>query len=357
MKKARESNIELLRILTMLGVVALHYNHADIGGAFAAVSPSSVSQVLLYITESIAIIAVNLFVLISGYFMCTSQKRNPWKIIFLILQVSVFSAGMYLLRVVLGADTFQVKSLVFSLVPANYFVLLYSAVYFISPYLNILLQKKTLTRGLLITLGLLFSVWSTIVDFASDLTGLTVTGIHTVSSQGSQYGYTIVNFTLMYLIGGYLRLSEPKNIPTGRLLAAFLANTALMTAWALAGQWIGRPLDNSAWAYSNPLVIINAILAFVLFRRIPLGEVKWINKLAEGAFTVYLLHAVFFRFLSIPKFAAMHPVVLLGHLIASCVGIYVACWCVYLVWQLVTRPIFTFLEKKFPLGLPEVPNE
>ena len=195
------------------------------------------------------------------------------------------------------------------------------------------------------------------MDFAGDLTGLTVTGIHTVSMQGSQYGYTLVNFTLMYLIGGYLRLSEPKDIPTWKLLAAFLANTVIMTAWALAGQWLDRPLDNSAWAYSNPLVIVNAILAFVLFRRIPLGEVKWINRLAEGAFTVFLLHTVFFRFLGIPKFAAMNPVVLLGHLIVSCAGIYVACWCVYVVWQWVTRPIFAFLEKKFPLYLPEVPTE
>ena len=144
MKKARESNIELLRILTMLGVIVLHYNHANMGGAFAFVPAGSVSQVLLHLAESIFIIAVNLFVLISGYFMCTSQKRNPWKILSLLVQVSVFSLGMYLLRVVLGQDTLQVKNLLFSLVPANYFVLLYGAVYFISPYLNILLQKRNL---------------------------------------------------------------------------------------------------------------------------------------------------------------------------------------------------------------------
>lgn len=140
--KARESNIELLRILTMLGVIVLHYNHADMGGAFAQMTKGTLTQVLLYLVESIAIIAVDLFVLSSGYFMCTSQKRNPWKILSLLVQVSVFSAGMYLLRVMLGQDTVQVKSLLLSLVPANYFVLLYGALYFNSPYLNILLQKR-----------------------------------------------------------------------------------------------------------------------------------------------------------------------------------------------------------------------
>ena len=355
--KARESNIELLRILTMLGVVALHYNHADVGGAFAAVPTGSLAQVLLYFVESVAIIAVNLFVLISGYFMCTSQKRNPWKIITLLVQVSAFSFGMYLLRVVLGADTLQIKSLVGSLVPANYFVVLYGALYFVSPYLNLLLQKKTLTRGLLITMGLLFSVWSTVADLATDLTGITVNGIHTISMQGSQYGYTIVNFTLMYLLGGYLRLAEPKQLATWKLVVAFFANALILTLWALSGRLLNRPLDNSAWAYSNPLVIINAVLAFVLFRRIPLGEVKWINKLAEAAFTVFLLHQAFFRFLGIEKAAISGPVFLIGHLLLSCVVIYVVCWCVFVVYRCVSRPVLAFLEKKLPLRLPEIPVE
>lgn len=355
--KARVSNIELLRILTMLGVVALHYNRAEIGGAFAIVPAGSLAQVLLYFIESIAIVAVNLFVLISGYFMCTSQKRNPWKIITLLVQVSVFSFGVYMLREGLGEGTLQIKPLVGSLVPANYFVLLYGALYFVSPYLNLVLQKKTLTRGLLITMGLLFSVWSTVVDLATDLTGITVSGIHTISAQGSQYGYTIINFTLMYLIGGYLRLAEPKQAATWKLVVAFFGNALVLTLWALSGKLLNRPLDNSAWAYSNPLVIINAVLAFVLFRRIPLGEVKWINKLAEAAFTVFLLHKEFFRFLGIEKAAISGPAVLIGHMLLSCVVIYVVSWCVFVVYRFVSRPVFAFLEKKFPLRLPEIPVE
>jgi hypothetical protein len=31
-KRERESNIELLRILTMIGVIILHYNNPEIGG-------------------------------------------------------------------------------------------------------------------------------------------------------------------------------------------------------------------------------------------------------------------------------------------------------------------------------------
>ncbi len=44
-KKERESGIELLRILTMLGVVMLHYND---GRAFKYVTEGSHSQYILF---------------------------------------------------------------------------------------------------------------------------------------------------------------------------------------------------------------------------------------------------------------------------------------------------------------------
>lgn len=47
-KKQRDSNIELLRIFTMLGVIVLHYNNAEIGGGFSAVESGSLNYYLMY---------------------------------------------------------------------------------------------------------------------------------------------------------------------------------------------------------------------------------------------------------------------------------------------------------------------
>jgi len=41
-KKERQSNIELLRIFTMLGVVILHYNNPAIGKAMTFAEPNSI---------------------------------------------------------------------------------------------------------------------------------------------------------------------------------------------------------------------------------------------------------------------------------------------------------------------------
>lgn len=359
LKKERSSNIELLRILSMLGVVILHYNSPENGGAFAAVLPGSLNYGLLYFLEAVFIIAVNLFVLISGFFLSTSQKRNPWKIIWLIVQVSLFSAALYLVGVLLGPEPFSFQTLVRHLIPANYFVILYSALYLISPYLNLVLQalknRRNALRNMLILLGILFCVWSSLVDLAETLLGTQFPGLSTVSLNGSQQGYSIVNFALMYLIGGYLRVNPPKPVKSWKLLAAFVVNAAILVGWAHFGSLFGRDTRSLAWAYCNPLVIVNAILLFQLFRNWEFCSRKSINRLAEGAFSVFLLHPALYRFFRIPAVVNGNPLFLLGHVLITSVCIYLICWCVWWVYHTVTKPIFTWIEKKIPIPSLVVP--
>ena len=138
MKKTRSSNIELLRILTIFGVVVLHYNG---NVALGLVSPGTVNHHLLLTLEILFICAVNLFVLISGYFLCQTQKRSGLKALELVIQVMTFGVAKYLVTVILGRAPFSLLTLMVSAVPNNYYVTLYVAVYLLSPYVNILLKK------------------------------------------------------------------------------------------------------------------------------------------------------------------------------------------------------------------------
>lgn len=69
---ARESGIEMLRMISMLFVIILHYNS---GRAFEYVHEGSINFYVLNIMECVAICAVDLFVLISGYFLSATQKE------------------------------------------------------------------------------------------------------------------------------------------------------------------------------------------------------------------------------------------------------------------------------------------
>lgn len=356
-KQVRQSNIELLRILSILGVILLHYNHPNIGGAMAVAAPGSINQFLVYFTESIAIGAVNLFILISGFFLSTNQKRNPWKIVWLLLQVMVFSAVIYLKEVLLGNTSFSWKILLEEIVPTNYFVILYGTLYFISPYLNLLTQKldRRTFRNMLILFGLLFSICPTLIDLSGDVFNRSWNGLYTISSQGSGQGYTIVNFVLMYLLGSYLRGAEVKKLHNWVMLLVIFGNTCLLTLWSQLGMLVGLPTDRSGLAYCNPLIIINAVFTFQIFQNMQIKANPVINTLAKGVFTAFLLHVQFFQFLSIRTIAAGNPLVMLLHMLISCVFCYLACWCVHFVYAHITRPIFGWIEKKIPLPQLEIP--
>ena len=87
MAKQRQSNIELLRILAILVVILLHYNNDSSGGGFRFVEPGSLNQGILFLIECCAVCAVDLFVLVSGYFLSKTEKRDPWKAVELVVQV------------------------------------------------------------------------------------------------------------------------------------------------------------------------------------------------------------------------------------------------------------------------------
>lgn len=75
-EKIRNSNIELLRILTAMGIMILHYNNTTMGRGLTLAENYSINQMLLILLESLFICGVNLFVLISGYFLSTSNRRD-----------------------------------------------------------------------------------------------------------------------------------------------------------------------------------------------------------------------------------------------------------------------------------------
>lgn len=199
----RDSGIELLRIMAALGVVVLHYNGS---AALSLVNKGSLNAYILLMLEGLFICAVNVFVLISGYFLSGTTKRKTVKAVELVVQVVVMSVGIYLGSSLLS-NSFTIGGTLASAIPNNYFVSLYITLYLISPYINLAINKlsdKSLVIATVI-MFLLFSVWPTFLDTVCQITGMGLGGLYTTNASGSQLGYSIVNFALMYLLGAVLR--------------------------------------------------------------------------------------------------------------------------------------------------------
>lgn len=339
-EKNRASNIELLRIITICGVVILHYNG---NVAFSYVAEGSANFYILYALEALFICAVNLFVLICGFFSSKSQKRRTVKILELLVQVVLIGLLKYLLTCAMGGQSFSVRSIVGAMIPNNYFVALYSTLYILSPYINLALRKleDRQYRVLVAVVVCLFSLWPTVLDMVGAVTGYVFNGMYTTNSAGSQYGYSLINFVMMYLIGGLLARNEAGERYRGKShwLAAMLAGcVGVLVIWQLYYPQIAR-------SYCNPLVVLEAVLIFLLFRNFSFSS-KVVNTLAKGAFTCFLMHDWFLWYIGIEKAVTASPLLMLVHILTAVPLIFAASWGIWKLYHWVTHPVFQWLGRK-----------
>ena len=328
-KKTRESNIELLRIIAVMGVIVLHFN-GDYGHAFQYIENSSVNGYVLRYLESLFIPAVNIFILITGFYLSSQYSRRIIKAVYLIIQVMFFGALTYIVSVVSGTAVFSIGSLVSSVIPCNYYVILYIALYLISPYINLTMEKlQEKQLKVFLTIGVvLFAVWPVLVDILQEVLNTEFQGLNTVGLAGDQSGYTIVNFCLLYIIGAYIRTNQIV-WSVKKSVVVLIGCTLGLTIWSIV-------LPQTAWGYCNPLVILEAVAWFLLFKEFHIAS-RFINGAAKAVFTCFLFHGYFVRQINAEEIVGKNVWVMIGILGGMMVTIYFICWCAYY--------LYSFLEK------------
>lgn len=331
----RDSGIELLRILSAIGVVVLHYNG---NFAFSLVEKWSINSYILLLLEGLFICAVNIFILISGYFLSSTPKRKTVKVLELIIQVIVMSLGLYIGASAMSSS-FSFKSALVAAIPNNYFVTLYITLYLVSPYINIALNRLS-DKSLISMTALfffLFSIWPTLLDIIGLSAGHVFSGLYTTNTDGSQLGYSIINFVLMYLIGAFIRR---KNITLAKHLCTIFL---IICVSVLLGLQLLLP--QVARSYCNPLVILVAVFAFLLFKQFTFKS-RIVNRLSKASFTCFLIHTVFLSFIGIERFVNASPLYLVLHIILSATVIFLISFAVWTIYDFITRPFFGFLSHK-----------
>jgi len=87
-KTIRDSNFELLRIVLILMIICLHYMVH--GGALNSLSQSDFNFYIAYAFESFCIVAVDCFILITGFFQINNKYQFK-KVVDLWTQVFFYS--------------------------------------------------------------------------------------------------------------------------------------------------------------------------------------------------------------------------------------------------------------------------
>ena len=202
MKRERSSNFEILRIISMCGIVAIHYLAGNLGGMVENPKFPELEWFLSQTINSIACPLVNCFVLISGYFLIKKDSFGLRKAIDLIAITSFYGLIGYIVGIITNTVSWSMKGFVFAIFPffdgKRWFVETYIILILIAPYINkVLLSIDRKSFQILLSIQIVvFSVWYSI--------GL--------SAPVLDDGYGIINFITLYLLGAYINLYGKKSI-------------------------------------------------------------------------------------------------------------------------------------------------
>lgn len=219
-QKVRNANMDLLRIVSMLLIVFLH--SIDHSGVLEnAENCGTAMYFYVRFTYMLCQVCVNIYVMLSGYFLVTSKFRLK-KLVTLWIEAAFYAFVLRLIFMVSGARSFSLVSVIscfFPILTGRYwFITIYVGLYLIFPFLNVLIRAMDKKQHSLLNVCLfgLFSVWSSIHP--------------SLAGMNSGGGWGLAWFVVLYLAAAWLRLYYVPNGKAARWLAVYVAIPVLIAA-------------------------------------------------------------------------------------------------------------------------------
>lgn len=335
--KQRNSAFELLRITSMVLIIAHHFS---VHGGFYFQNTSLTGNMLFLQLLSIGgKVGVNLFVMVTGYFTILSDGWRPEKIVKLWLQIFFYSTVIYLLSSAAGLAEFTLTGLLASFLPVLtkqwWFASAWFVLYLLSPRLNRLLRKLTRKqyRNVLAVAGFfwcLIPVMTWLPERIRD----------------------VLWFVYLYALAGWLRLYPPvwKHPMVGGIGCFLLTFCHSVVHLYFRARW-GGTYETVYYNMYHILILVTSLLLFQGFAGLKLTYCHRINTIAELSFGVYLIHDSdhlrYFLWQDLAKSAAFQDspwLIPYGLLLTA--GIYLVCGSLERIRQKWLDRHFTTLSKK-----------
>lgn len=317
----RESNLDLLRIVSMLLIIFLHsIDHSGVleAAEVAALPGYAYVRFMYALTQ----VCVNCYVLISGYFLVNSKFRLQ-KLAVLWLEVVFYSLVIKAIFMAAGYTPFSLISLIscfFPILTGRYwFITIYFGLYLVSPFLNLAIhamnQKQHTALNLL--LFALFSVW---ISLWPSMAGMNAGG-----------GYGLAWFVVLYFAAAWFRLYYH---PTGKLalkIACFIVIPVLVALVSVLGKCtdigIIQRVSGNWYRYDAVPSYLATLCLFTAFLNIKIRSnylCHAITLIAPSTFGVYLIHAHAnfspwsWEMLNLPQHlhSALFPLIQIGAVVA-----------------------------------------
>lgn len=274
----RQSNLELLRIVSMILIVAHHYS---VHGGFI-LPEMNFNKAFIQVLSLGGKLGVDCFVLITGYFMIESKFRLE-KLVKLWAQIWFYSILFMAIFYGFGITEFNFDTFIRNLMPITYsmywfattYLVLYILTLFLNPAVKAMSRKRYL--ALVATLGIFWSVLPTVTN--------------------GDFGYSTLGlFILLYLVGGYFRLYPThwtKQCRSNFMLGIIMYGVIIASAFLVdfLGSFIPELSGFASYlAGENKITtILCAVGLFLGFKNLKMRYHPWLNRVAASMFSVYLI--------------------------------------------------------------------
>ena len=315
----RNSNIELLRIISILMIVVSHYTVHN--GVVNSSLPIGFNRLLLEITV-LGNIGAIIFVLITGYYSIDKAKPFKFKkLILLIFEVSFYSTIIYLMFVLLKLETFSVINLIKNIFPITFkqywFMTAYIVLYIFAPFINIFLNnmnRKQYINFIVISL-LIFSI------------------LHMITTS-DYYGNELIQFILFYSLGGYLKKYN-NNIFSRKYKLLLIVTSLLLIISVIIFDLIGIKINivaiHSSYFYSRSSIIsiLFSVSLFILFLNMKINNriINYISQYILGVYLIsdnnYVRNILWSNILQVENY--VNSPLLIFHMISSVLLVFIIC--------------------------------
>ena len=285
-KITRDYGLDIVRVISMLGIVILHINGA--GGVLDCCQNQQ--AVGLYWTafwvEILAYTSVDIFGLMSGYLGIYKKKTSCVRILELICIVFFYCVCITVVfKIAFPEMVIGIKGLlkgVFPQIVGRYwYITCYIPIGIFQPYINkailSLSEKEHLRLSILIiaVFGLLQSF--VIVDLFT-----------------FKQGYSFVWLLCLYIVGAYIKrvdLFRSANKIKQKSMAILLAGSVVLLVGNIFVDFVIHKNISYFVSYISPIILLMSICIIFLFRNTEIKSFsKIIATLSMVTFDVYLLH-------------------------------------------------------------------
>ena len=281
----RERNFEVLRTMAMFFIVVYHCLTHGIGDGYAFPTSMSIPLSNVLFSDFMLVfssISVNLYVLISGYFLVDLNFKLS-RIVRTWANACFYSCVITSLFMLFQISELNILNLGKSFFPlstdAYWFVTQYIGLLILSPFLSLMVRNLSYRQYLILLICGSFLCLSIVQDFPLGKR------FHVA------HGNSVWSFAYLYLVAGFVK-HHLKTISRNRLILTIVLVTLLTFAFEIFGGY-NKDAIYLYWLNYNGLPFVLSVAVFIMVRQIQVPQNVFWNlcvKIAPYTFGVYLIH-------------------------------------------------------------------